>query len=62
MPQDQTENGGIVLATYAGPHSRQRALLGVGKMSGGRREGAVSEEQAGRVQTLQILNNRTIGQ
>jgi len=30
----------------AGPHSRQRALLGVGQMSGGRREGAVSEEQS----------------
>jgi hypothetical protein len=47
----------IVPGAAAGPHSRQRALLGVGKMSGGRREGAVSEEQAGRVQTLQILKN-----
>jgi len=45
----------IVPGAAAGPHSRQRALLGVGKMC--RREGAVSEEQAGRVQTLQILKN-----
>jgi hypothetical protein len=31
----------------AGPRSRQRALLGVGQVQGGRREGAVSEVQAG---------------
>jgi hypothetical protein len=39
-------------ASAAGPRSRERALLGVGRVQWGRREGAASEEQAARVSLL----------
>ena len=39
-------------SALAAPCSCERALLGVGRVQGGRREGTVSEEQAGRVRAL----------
>jgi hypothetical protein len=48
--RDRGGGGGSAEATAsgaAGPRSRQRALLGVGQVQGGSREGAVTEEQAG---------------
>ena len=72
LPHKQAANGAhSAEATSfgpAGPGPRNRALLGVGQVQGGKREGAVPEKQAGtlcrntmiRTQTARFRNDSVL--